>query len=280
MLRLAASHPPLWRTPSSVQLGIDDRRPLTGVQPWQERLLDALVSGIPDGRLVPLARELGASPEQARAFLTQIADALVTEAEPVPPVRVELPADLGHDDERTLLAGLAGAGLEIDACERWPLPPGRGPVVVVAAHLIDPHRAARLTAEDTPHLPVELAGDRVVVGPFVVPGTSACIACLHADRRDSDPDWPLVAAQLLARPSVPTEPLLAVEAAALAARILRTGDAGRSVVLTAAGGQRETRVHRPHAACLCRSPEGIWSADAHDSRNAGPTTATAYARPA
>ena len=280
MLRLAPSHPPLWRTPTSVQLGIDDERPLTGLQPWQERLLDALVDGIPDGRLVPLARELGAGPDEANAFLSRIRDALVADAAPVPPVRIELPADLGHDDETTLVAGLAAAGLEIDACERWALPPGPGPVVVVAAQLIDPHRAARLAAEDTPHLPIELAGDRVVVGPLVVPGRTACIACLHADRRDRDPEWPLVAAQLLARPSVATEPLLLVEAAALAARLLRTGDAGRSVVLTAADGQRETRAHRPHAACLCRSPEGIWSAAAPGSPTAAPTRATAYARPA
>lgn len=280
MLRLAPSHPPLWRTPTSVQLGVDHAPPLTGLEPWQERLLDALVRGIPDGRLASLARELGATPEEADGFLERIRDALLTDAAPVPPLRVELPHDLSRDDEAALLTGLTAAGLTIEACERWPLPPAPGPVLVVASQLIDPHRAARLTADDIPHLPLELAGDRVVIGPLVAPGRSACIACLHAERRDRDADWPLLAAQLLARASVPTEPLLLVEAATLAARLLRTADTGRSVVLTAADGQREIREHRPHATCLCRSPEGIWIADVRDCPTAAPTTTTGFARPA
>jgi len=280
MLRLAPSHPPLWRTPTSVQFGIDDERPLTGVQPWQERLLDELVSGIPDARLGPLARELGASDAEASAFLRRIHDWLVGDPSVSPPVRVELPADLPLEDERTLLAGMTGAGLTVVDTARWPSPPPAEPVILVASRLVDPHRAARLTANDVPHLPVELSGDRVVVGPLVVPGDTACLACVHAERRERDPDWPLVAAQLLARASVPTDPLLLVEAATLAARLLRTGDVGRSVVVSASDDRREFREHRPHGSCLCRSPEGIWSADAPDSPNAAPMTATTYARPA
>ena len=280
MLRLAPSHPPLWRTPTSVQLGIDDDRPLTGLQPWQERLLDALVSGIPDAHLAPLARELGATEEEANGFLRRIAGALVADAAPPPPVRVELPSDLSQEDENTLLSGMRAAGLHVVDTARWALPPASVPIILVASRLVDPHRAARLTADDVAHLPIELSGDRVVAGPLVVPGETPCIACVHAERRDRDPDWPLVAAQLLARPAVSTDPLLLVEAATLAARMLSTSDVGRSVVLSAADGQREDREHRPHAACLCRSPEGIWSADAPGSRSAEPTTVTAFARPA
>ena len=113
MLRLAPSHPPLWRTPDSVQFGIDDERPLTGLHPWQERLLDALVGGIPDARLAPLATELGASVAEAERFLHRIQDALATDASPAPPVRIELPADLSHDDETSLLTGIRAAGLTI-----------------------------------------------------------------------------------------------------------------------------------------------------------------------
>ncbi len=280
MLRLAPSHPPLWRTPTSVQLGIDDETPLTGLRPWQERLLDELVSGIPDARLGPLARELGASDAEADAFIRRIQDSLVTDEIASPPVRVELPADLAREEERTLLAGMAGAGLTVEDTARWALPSGYAPIVLVAARLVDPHRAARLTASDIPHLPIELSGDRVVVGPLVIPGATACLACVHAERRERDPEWPLVAAQLLARPSVPTDPLLLVEAATLAARMLRTGDAGRSIVVSATDDRRELREHRPHGACLCRSPEGIWIADAPDSPTAAPTTVTAFARPA
>ncbi len=279
MLRLAPSHPPLWRTPSTVQLGTERARPL-GVDPWQERLLDALVVGIPDGRLGPFARELGVGEDEVRDFVERIADALVPAPTPPPAVRVEMPADLPREDEAALVAGLEAGGVRIVETARWSLPEGPYPTVLVASRLVDPHRAARLVSADVVHLPVELSGDRVVVGPLVAPGLSACLACVHSTRRDHDAGWPLVAAQLLARPAVATDPLLLLEAAALTVRLLAAGETGRSAALSAAGVRRAWRAHRPHARCLCRSPEGTSTAAARDDRTSAPTTVSAFARPA
>lgn len=281
MLRLAPSRTPLWRTPSSLQLGDEDGHRLRGLDPWQERLLDELVTGIADARLIPLARELGASGEDAERFVQTIADALAGDATPAPALRVQLPADIGPADEAALLAGLCAAGVDVVDVARWKLPDHGAPILLVSSRLVDPHRAARLVAGDVTHLPVELSGDRVVVGPLVRPGRTACIACVHAARRDLDPDWPLLAAQLLARRTPATEPVLLVEAAALAARMLRAEEEdGRSVVLSDADAERVWRAHPPHEACLCRSPAGNASADARGGRTSAPTTARAFARPA
>ncbi|GAC1444775.1 MAG: TOMM precursor leader peptide-binding protein [Mycobacteriales bacterium] len=46
------------------------------------------------------------------------------------------------------------------------------------------------------HLVAEVRGDVGIVGPFVSPGTSACLRCLDLTRTDRDPDWPALAVQL------------------------------------------------------------------------------------
>jgi bacteriocin biosynthesis cyclodehydratase domain-containing protein len=282
MLRLADSNPPLWRTPSSVQLGPDDRRPLEGLSLWQERLLDELLSGIPDARFASLARELGASEQDAADFLARIGSALAPAPTTPREVRVELPAELHGDAEATIRAALGAAGLRVAGMTRWTVDDARDrtPVLLVAHRLADPMRVARLLAADVPHLPVHLHGDRVTIGPLVLPGQGPCLACVHATRADADPEWPLVAAQLLARPAPTTEPMLLLEATVLAARLLRTSERGRSVAISAADARREWRGHRPHERCWCRSPAGTSSADAPAPPSSEPTTGSTYARPA
>jgi hypothetical protein len=282
MLRLADSHPPLWRTPSSVQLGADDRRPLEGLSLWQERLLDELLVGIPDARFGPLAKELGASERDAADFLDRIGAALAPTPTGPSDVRVEVPADFDRDAETTIRAGLGAAGIRTTLVTGWTVddPRDRTPVLLVAHRLVDPMRVARLVSADVAHVPLQLHGDRVTVGPFVVPGTGACLACLHAARAEVDPDWPLVASQLLARDAPRTEPLLLLEGTILAARLLRGRETGRSVSISAADARREWRVHRPHEQCWCRSPAGSATAGAPDARNSEPTTGSRFARPA
>lgn len=280
MLRLASSTPPLWRTDSTVQLGADSPVRLPELTPWQERLLDELTVGIPDAMLDPLARSLGADPGEAQDFVDRIGGALQHPAGDLPSVRLELPADTGHDDERSLVAALTAAGLRPRQTTRWSeaRPDPSETVIAVSNRLTSPHRAGRLMAGDVTHLPIELAGDRVSIGPLVVPGVTACLACRNAHRRDRDPSWPQLAAQLLGRAAVPTDPALLVEAAAVAVRLLRAGacDPAPSVTLSAGDGRRLWRAHRPHPACLCRSPGGTSTVAASPP----PTTATACAQPA
>lgn len=296
MLRLAPSHPPLWRSPSSLQLGVDPAVRLEEVTVWQETLLDALHDGIPDAMLLPLARTAGAPVDGAAEFVERISVALMPGASPLAPIRVELPAELGIAEEDALLGGLRASGHRVAQVTRWaPEDPDPSlPTVIVAHRLIDPRRAARLMAVDITHLGIELAGDRVTVGPLVVPGSTPCLACVHAHRRDRDPTWPLVAAQLLGRAAIPTDLALVWEASVLAGRMLRSPDAASaSVSVSSASVRRRWRAHRPHDQCLCRSPErsagpsrrdgspgGTGTADEASARSPAPTSATAFARPA
>lgn len=247
MLRLAPSHPPLWRTPTSVQFGPDAVARIDDIADWQERLLAALARGIADALLVPLACELGATAAEAERFLEVIRPALQRPAVHVA-AHLDLPGDLPAHEADALAEGVLAAGLTVAARA------GAGvPVILVSHRITPPHRAARLVAEDIAHLPVVLSGDAATVGPLVIPGATACLACVQAHRRDLDPAWPLVASQLLGRPVVRTDPGVLTEAAALAGGLLAAGTTGASVSVSAGSVRRTWHAHRPHAACLCRS---------------------------
>jgi bacteriocin biosynthesis cyclodehydratase domain-containing protein len=49
--------------------------------------------------------------------------------------------------------------------------------------------------EAVPHLVVRLVEGRAVVGPFVVPGRTACLRCIDAYLTEHDPAWPLLVEQ-------------------------------------------------------------------------------------
>lgn len=63
------------------------------------------------------------------------------------------------------------------------------------AHAPDPLTAEPLLSSGTPHLYTGVIEGTGVVGPLVLPGTTACAGCLALDRADRDPTWPRMLAQ-------------------------------------------------------------------------------------
>ncbi|WP_306333062.1 ThiF family adenylyltransferase [Streptomyces sp. KL118A] len=58
-----------------------------------------------------------------------------------------------------------------------------------------PSAAEELLASGTPHLYAGVIEGTGVVGPLVLPGTTACAECLFRQRADRDPTWPRMLAQ-------------------------------------------------------------------------------------
>jgi bacteriocin biosynthesis cyclodehydratase domain-containing protein len=117
-----------------------------------------------------------------------------------------------------------------------------------------------------PHLLLRLVEGHAVVGPFVLPGETACLRCLDAHHTDVDPCWPLLVAQYASavardrEDSVPepVDPLLAALAAAWAAREVVSHVEGRRVSTTSATIRLdphltalETRAWPRHPECGC-----------------------------
>lgn len=89
-------------------------------------------------------------------------------------------------------AARAVPGAAVTPCPRSLVPD----LVVIADEYPDPIRVADLLAAGIPHLPVRLRDGVGVIGPLVLPGRTACLACLDLQRSACDPCWPIVAAQL------------------------------------------------------------------------------------
>ncbi|EGX58690.1 secreted protein [Streptomyces zinciresistens K42] len=65
----------------------------------------------------------------------------------------------------------------------------------VAVHAPSFAAAESLIASGTPHLYAGVVEATGVVGPFVLPGETACAGCLEEGRTDRDPAWPRLVAQ-------------------------------------------------------------------------------------
>jgi hypothetical protein len=64
--------------------------------------------------------------------------------------------------------------------------------------------AAGWSRAGVPHLVATVRGATGVVGPLVVPGVTSCLRCADLHRRDADPRWPQLAAQLTAADPPPS----------------------------------------------------------------------------
>ena len=110
------------------------------------------------------------------------------------------------------------------------------------------------------HLAVTIRDGIVVVGPLVRPGRSPCLNCIDLHRRDRDPGWPAIAAQLQTTTD-PLEPAAATTvlaaAAYAAAEVLDhiDGEVPRTVGATveiSRAGEWTRRQWPLHPACDCQ----------------------------
>lgn len=133
-------------------------------------------------------------------------------------------------------------------------------VVVVARGALDPSTMWRLMAETVPYLPVVWGEAGVCLGPLVLPGSTACLQCVDLARRDADPAWPLITAQLAtsAKLHCVEESMLASIASALVvSQVLGLVDgrqpscAGATVELALPDAQQRIRSWAPHPECGC-----------------------------
>lgn len=177
-VRLRADVPVLPRGDGLVQVGSDPtRRVLLPDTASVRRLLQVLPLGV-----LPDASD--GSPEVLRALraaellVDERERRLLAEARSATRVRVTAPARW----QAVAVETLSAAGLT-------PLDGSGTPEVTLVVTWGEPDRSGLdlLTARDEPWLPVTVLEGRVRVGPFVVPGTSACLRCVDAHEAAADP---------------------------------------------------------------------------------------------
>ena len=191
-----------------LQIGIDPPwRLVVPDRPDVQRLLDDLVAG-----RVPAPQ----TPEAHRALHALARAGMLTEAAAAGPaappaaVQVHGSGPLAAEAVRVLRA--AGCAVADD-----------GPVALLLTDG-EPRRADvdGQVREGRPHLVVAASALGYTVGPFVVPGATACLRCVDAHLGEHDPRRAVVVEQLGGRPGGPDDPALRTLAAAWAARDVLT----------------------------------------------------------
>jgi bacteriocin biosynthesis cyclodehydratase domain-containing protein len=273
VLRLDPRFAVVWRDPFSLQLGVDPARVvLREVTAAEERMIDALGSGISRSGLDMIATSNGATVQDVTSLLEGLEPLLLPQ--PIPtqdavPFRVSI-VGRGPTVDR-IATGLTLAGVQVsvsravsDGMSDDPCDLG----IAVGHYVLDPESYGFWLRRDLPHLPVLFGDDSVMIGPVVDGGRTACLYCLEHFRRDSDASWSAIASQLWGRRTRSETPLVSGEVSALVIRlVLKRLAAGRptggplsarSFRLAVETGDLTRREWMPHPECGCAAvPSGF-----------------------
>jgi hypothetical protein len=231
------------RDDGTLQVGI---RPETSVRVRGTTALRGALRAIAHGQRDTTSPELLATLDSSGLFTTpQIPG----------PFPVRTVGSLGHD------VGPALVSADLAARPRARL------VLVMSVGEVDRGELDRLMRADLPHLVVRALDGVVLLGPFVVPGSTACVRCLDAHHSDEDPGYPVALERYVAAGSQPREdgcldtpdPGSAALALAWAARDLHAFSVGTipstwssTIVLGSVGEPISAVAWQPHPDCGCR----------------------------
>lgn len=276
-MRIDPGVPLVWRTPTTVQFGVD--RPLVrldDVDAVDEHLLHALSVGAPRAALDAVASFCGGDARRVDALLQVIAPVL-DQHRPLRPRPTLAVTGVGEAAEH-VTAVLAASGFDV-------LPDGTPELVVlVADHTVAPAQFLPWLADDIPHLPIVFGDAGATVGPLVQPGSTPCLHCGHAHRADDDPAWAAIAAQLTDRDAGERAHRLAARAAVAAVELVDEdwSVAGRIALRIDFDGARTEEPRQFHPACACRSLRSVpqpLSGDVAARSHRGSGTAPGSGRP-
>lgn len=207
------------RDEHTVQVGLDGGVVLART-PSTDAVLGALATGapVPDGddadRVLAdlVARAVVVQPAPGGAAVSAGADARAAVSAVIAEHGHDAPAVLqrrrtarvgvvGQESVAPVSALLAPTGIDVTGLDTTETEEGPAPDVVVVVGLGEPHRDTLdpLVRDSCPHVLVTAVDGRVRVGPFVVPGRTACVRCIDAHHADRDPRRPLLVEQYAVR---------------------------------------------------------------------------------
>lgn len=191
-LQLDPRVPLVWRSPNSLQFGVDvPRLVLDELSAVDEQLIAALRRGSTPARLDQLARASGADSESVAALMARLAPVLLNTAPPAHGRRGRLLIDGLGNTALSVKHAVHDDGIAESVHEAPDF------VVLVGHYAIAPRRYGRWLRNDVPLLPIVFSDDGVRIGPLVVPGTGPCLYCLDLTRTEGDAAWPAIASQLI-----------------------------------------------------------------------------------
>jgi hypothetical protein len=214
--RIKTSRPILWRTPDSLQVGLDQPRiELAELSPGMAPLIHALQEGISREGLFLLARSQRVDEEEVERVLGQLAPACEPDTPAPEPVVGVTGSSRATGHIASLLTSL-GMDVRRAANPQELVNQCSSGIALVADYLPHPEWVSMLTRFDVAHTPVIFSDRSISVGPVVRPGSSPCLACLESERKRADPEWLSVGTQLWSE----TSPLSERRGALMAGHVL------------------------------------------------------------
>ncbi|MEO7122934.1 MAG: hypothetical protein ABI400_07415, partial [Lacisediminihabitans sp.] len=221
VLKLDPRYRLLWRTPTSLQFGVDNPRvTLSELSVADDRMIAGLIRGISRSGLSMIAEDAGADESEVSRLLDAVAPILHTEvvgthAEPNASLRRVCLSGVGRTADN-IAAILSTADITVHRgepdAERVEL------AIIVAQFVIEPELHGAWLRRDVPHLAVVFGDAQVRIGPVVEPGATPCLYCLERHATDADPARTAIASQLWGQRSPVETGLVSSEVAALVAR--------------------------------------------------------------
>ncbi len=258
MLRLDPALPIIWTSPTSVRIGA--QRPLATLQDVDDAtaaLLDRMRRGIvPSEPAVVLGDARGAR------LLADLAPALVDRERARLRVEVTGSGPVAATVRRVLEEdGHRSARRRVDVS------------IPVADWRLPDLERQRLLRRDRVHVPVVVGDQRIVVGPWTVPGASACPRC--ADLADPDAAVPHGLPPIRSVPAAAVAQTVAHVAVLVNLAALGLADVGSGASIALDTGALSVERWGRHPDCGCRALPGSATASAASAPTPLRATATA-----
>jgi hypothetical protein len=234
--RIRTSRPLLWRTPSSIQVGIDEPAVIVDDIPDHAApLIHALQSGVSREGFHLLARQLRVPLSDATRMVRDLAPTFDPDLTPLAPRYIVT----GHGVARRLVADtLRNWGARATLAHQPRPSTSRTIHLLVADYLIDPEWLPVYGGGRSAHIPLVFSDRTISAGPLVTPGITPCLSCRELFLREREPHWLALGSQLWgSTPPTATEPLARVAAL---------------LVALSAGQIRLTTNHKPETALIAR----------------------------
>ena len=268
VLKLSTTHPIVWLSPSSLQVGVDVPLAVLDRAPRRiEVLLGALERGVADGSPGAIAARFGLPRGEVERVLSWLAPALSPELPPLlgRSVRVEAtdePVLAALSEQVTAL----GAHLAGGPDDQGVLPWAEVDLAVLAFRFaVQPRRCRPFLARDVPVLPIVFGEATASIGPLLG-GDRPCGWRVHLAAVDADPQWEVKSIQAATRPAPSMHARgVAAVAAQTATALLRWADGadltGSRVVVDLSPhpgpvDHLRTEAVSVHPGCGCRALPG------------------------
>ena len=263
MYKISSDLPLVWRTPTSLQIGIDHPRVvIPHIYPAEERLLSALRAGISDASLPAVAEECGLTPAETSAFISALAPVFETQP-PSPSWRIALEGTGPLVDTLGLL--LIAAGHQVIRANAA-IASKTDLAIIVGDFALEPHRPGGWLSRDIPHLPVVFSDESVRIGPLLGSrlGNNSdfehfpCEQCIELTHRDQDACWVAMMSQLVSTKAMSQTPLVNSEVSSLIARWIQSPAShpishSTAVVIDARTGEKKDLTFALHPDCACQA---------------------------